>query len=152
LIHNPRSPCGGLLAWRLKRALAYIDANLSNSICLMQLARAAGFSRMHFARQFRVSTGLRPHEYVLRKRVDRAKHLLLQSQRSVASIARESGFCNHSHFTNVFREMVGKPPAKWRRYNGSAVRPTDTFVQLSATLLNEKFRPEGAVASASREF
>jgi AraC family transcriptional regulator len=113
---DPRSPTG-LLAWRLKRALEYIDANLSNRIELVELAQVAGFSRMHFARLFRVSTGVRPHEFVLRRRVDRAKWLLLQSQSSVATIARESGFSTHAHFTNVFRGLVGQPPASWRRAN-----------------------------------
>ena len=107
MIHNRHPRPTGLLAWRLKRALEYIDANLSNRIELVELARVAGFSRMHFARLFRVSTGLRPHEFVLRRRLDRAKWLLLHSQSSVASIARESGFSTHAHFTNVFRELVG---------------------------------------------
>ena len=119
MIHDRHPRSTGLLAWRLKRAVDYIDANLSNRINLVELARVAGFSRMHFARLFRVSTGFRPHEFVLRRRVDRAKWLLRQSQSSVASIARQSGFRTHSHFTNVFRELVGQPPASWRRANRS---------------------------------
>jgi transcriptional regulator GlxA family with amidase domain len=109
-------PGTGLLAWRLQRALDYIDSHISRSITLVELADAAGFSRMHFARMFRLATGLRPSEYVARRRVERAKHLLVHTSSSVASIAQESGFGTHSYFTNVFRRFNGQPPAAWRRY------------------------------------
>ena len=105
----------GLPAWRLKRVLSYIDANLDKRVGLSQIAQAAGFSRMHFARQFRASTGLRPHEYLLRRRVEHAQELLVNSYSPVASIARASGFSTQAHFTSVFRRFVGKPPALWRR-------------------------------------
>jgi AraC family transcriptional regulator len=105
----------GLPAWRLKRVLTFIDANIDKRVGLSQIAQAAGFSRMHFARQFRVSTGLRPHEFLLRRRVEHAQELLAQSYIPVASIARASGFTTQAHFTSVFRRFVGKPPAHWRR-------------------------------------
>jgi AraC family transcriptional regulator len=105
----------GLPAWRLKRVLSFIDANIDKRLGLSQIAQAAGFSRMHFARQFRASTGLRPHEYLLRRRVEHAQELLVQSYIPVASIARASGFSTQAHFTSVFRRFVGKPPAHWRR-------------------------------------
>ena len=105
----------GLPAWRLKRVLSYIDANLDKRVGLSQIAQAAGFSRMHFARHFRASTGLRPHEYLLRRRVEHAQELLVNSYSPVASIARASGFSTQAHFTSVFRRFVGKPPALWRR-------------------------------------
>jgi AraC family transcriptional regulator len=121
-------PSNGLLAWRLKRVTAYIDANLTSPIQLRELALVAGFSRMHFARTFRVSTGLRPHEYLVRRRIDHAKRLLLQSQTSVARVALLSGFTTHAHFTNVFRNLVGSPPAEWRRHRDTKVS-FDTNVQ-----------------------
>jgi len=111
---NPMRLCG-LPAWRLKRVLSYIDANIEKRVGLSQIAQAAGFSRMHFARQFRVSTGLRPHEYLLRRRVEHAQELLVHSHSPVACIARASGFSTQAHFTSVFRRFVGKPPARWRR-------------------------------------
>jgi AraC family transcriptional regulator len=83
---------------------------------------------MHFARTFRVSTGLRPHEFVVRRRIDRAKQLLLQSPTPVAILARSSGFSTHAQFTNVFRHCVGSPPAGWRRHHDAKVSP-DTNVQ-----------------------
>ena len=82
----------GLPAWRLKRAPAFIDLNLDGRIRLPLLAEAAALSRKHFARLFRLSTGLRPHEYVLRKRVERAKTLMVDSNDSIVAIARASGF------------------------------------------------------------
>jgi AraC family transcriptional regulator len=133
VIHHCYRP-NGLLAWRLKRVTEYIDANLTNPIRLRELARAAGFSRMHFARTFRVSTGLRPHEYVVRRRIDRAKRLLLQSRTPVASVARLSGFNTHAHFTNVFRNLVGSPPAEWRRHRDALVS-ADTNVQSTSAVV-----------------
>jgi AraC family transcriptional regulator len=105
----------GLPAWRLRKALIFIDVNLANTIRLPNLAQAVGLSRMHFARQFRASTGLCPHEYVLRRRVGRAKDLLVHSNDPIAKIARASGFSTPAHFTNVFHHFVGKPPSRWRR-------------------------------------
>jgi AraC family transcriptional regulator len=131
--HGCRS--NGLLAWRLKRVNEYIDANLTSPIRLRELAGAAGFSRMHFARTFRVATGLRPHEYVIRRRIDRAKGLLLQSRAPVASVARLSGFTTHAHFTNVFRNHVGTPPAEWRRHRDAMVSP-DTNVQSTSVAVS----------------
>ena len=65
----------GLAKWRLKRALAYIEANLADQVNLADMANAAGLTRMHFAAQFRISTGLRPREFVLRRRIERAQEI-----------------------------------------------------------------------------
>jgi AraC-like DNA-binding protein len=114
-LHLTSEQITGLPAWRLKRALAFIDLNLSGQIRLPLLAQAVGMSRMHFARLFRLSTGLCPHQYVMRRRVTRAKDLLVYSDESIADIAQASGFGTPAHFANVFHHFVGKPPSRWRR-------------------------------------
>ena len=76
-----RAKASVLAPWRLKRAIDYIDANLSEPVSLAELAGVAGLTRMHFAAQFRAATGLRPHEYLLRRRVERAQELLRGSER-----------------------------------------------------------------------
>ena len=104
----------GLSRWRLTRVAAYIDERLSESIQLQDMARAAGLSRMHFAAQFRVSTGLRPHEYLLRRRVDLAQRLMTETGNSLADIALSCGFQSQAHFTTVFGRLLGITPHRWR--------------------------------------
>lgn len=112
---NSRVP--PLAKWRLRRAIDFIDAHLGDSIGLADIAASAGLSRMHFAAQFRTATGLRPHEYLLRQRIDRAQQLLSKSQTPLAEIALDVGFKAQTHFTTVFARFVGQTPHVWRQQN-----------------------------------
>ena len=103
-----------LAKWRLKRAMEYIEASLAESVSLADIAAAAGLTRMHFAAQFKVSTGLRPHEYLLRRRIERAQEKLAGTGMSLVEVALSVGFQTQSHFTSVFTRMVGQPPRAWR--------------------------------------
>ncbi len=106
--------CKGVVKWRLKRAIDYIEANIDEPISLADIAAAAGLTRMHFAAQFKVSTGLRPHEYLLRRRIERAQEMLLAAELSVVEIALSVGFQTQSHFTTTFARFVGQTPHAWR--------------------------------------
>lgn len=106
-----------LAKWRLKRAIDYIDAHLGDAIVLADIAASAGLTRMHFAAQFRAATGVRPHEYVLRQRIERAQQLLSASQIPLVEIALETGFKAQAHFTSVFARFVGQTPNIWRQQN-----------------------------------
>jgi AraC-like DNA-binding protein len=110
-----RARVSALVKWRLKRTLDYIEANLSEPISLGQISEAAGLTRMHFAAQFRVATGLRPHEYLLRRRIERAQELLATPGASLVDVALQVGFQTQAHFTSVFRRYVGRPPHAWRQ-------------------------------------
>ena len=101
--------------WRLMRVLKYIDANIGEPITLANLAAAAGLSRMYFAKQFRASTGIRPHDYVLRKRIERAQQMLAAKRTTLVDIALSVGFQTQGHFTTVFKKFVGNTPCQWRR-------------------------------------
>jgi AraC-like DNA-binding protein len=103
-----------LQKWRLKRVVEYVDSHLSSKITLLDLALVAGLSRMHFASQFRAATGLRPHEYLLKRRIDRAEELLRQSTMTLVEIALTVGFQTQAHFTTVFKRFVGDTPYQWR--------------------------------------
>jgi AraC family transcriptional regulator len=105
----------GLVKWRLKRVQALIDEQLSESLPLADLARCAGLSRMHFAAQFRAATGMRPHEYLVRKRIQRAQELLLATTMPLVEVALSVGFQTQAHFTTVFRRFLGQTPGKWRQ-------------------------------------
>lgn len=104
----------GLVAWRLKRVLAFIDQNLGGAVTLADMAHAAGLSRMHFAAQFRVATGLRPHEFLLRARIEQAQEMMARTREPLVQIALAVGFQTQAHFTTVFRRFAGTTPHRWR--------------------------------------
>lgn len=105
----------GLSAGALKRARTFMEANLGESLTLDDLAGAAGVSRFHFARLFRVSTGSSPMNYLMKQRIARAQLLLLRGDRSVCDIAAALGFCDQSHFSRTFRRMTGRTPREFVR-------------------------------------
>jgi AraC-like DNA-binding protein len=103
-----------LQKWRLKRVLQYVDDHLAAKIPLQDLARVAGLSRMHFAAQFRAAMGMRPHQYLLKRRIERAEELLQQSEVSLVEVALAVGFQTQAHFTTVFKRFAGDTPYQWR--------------------------------------
>jgi AraC-like DNA-binding protein len=160
---QPKRSCGSLPKWRLKRVLEYIDANLGEPITLADLAAATMLSPMHFAAQFRMSTGVRPHEYLLRRRIGRAQELLLQPGLSIVDVAFSVGFQTQSHFTTVFKRFVGDTPHQWRRSNlselhcaqeqrltGSEMRDISSPLDLRPARPDHRQMP-AAVSLASRQ-
>ena len=103
-----------LQKWRLKRVLQYVDDHLDAKITLQDLATVAGLSRMHFAAQFRTAIGMRPHEYLLKRRIERAEELLKQAEVSLVDVALTVGFQTQAHFTTVFKRFAGDTPHQWR--------------------------------------
>lgn len=115
-----RSAAQALPKWRLARIFNYIEANIGEQITLADLAAAAGMSRMYFASQFRAATGQRPHSYVQRRRIARAQDLLVTTSNSLVEIALGVGFQSQSHFSVIFRKIVGDTPYRWRRTHRTA--------------------------------
>jgi transcriptional regulator GlxA family with amidase domain len=109
--------------WQLKRAIEYVESHISGPVSLADVASATGLSRMHFAAQFKAATGLRPHEYLLRRRVERAQEMLVGTGMSVVDVAQSVGFQNQSHFTSVFKRFAGEPPRTWLRSYGDGATP-----------------------------
>lgn len=112
---DDRRPRGALDQASVDRVAEYVDANLSGPLTLDQLASVAMFSPYHFARLFRRTTGLAPHQFVTSRRVDRATRLLVGSPASVVDIAAAVGMPNTSHFRRVFRQHTGLLPGQLRR-------------------------------------
>jgi AraC-like DNA-binding protein len=110
-----------LQKWRLKRVTEYVDNHLSDKIRLLDLAAVAGLSRMHFASQFRVATGLRPHEFLLRRRIQRSEELLRSGSMAIVEIALSVGFQTQAHFSTVFKRFVGFTPRQWRTAGQSPI-------------------------------
>lgn len=105
---------GALQKWRMKRVMAFIEENIADSLSLADLARASGLSRMYFAACFRAATGIKPHDYVLRRRVELAKDKLEKTDESIVNVALNVGFQTQAHFTTVFKRMTGTTPGRWR--------------------------------------
>ena len=105
---------GGLRKQRLNRVQEYIESNLEDNVSLSALAEVAGVSMYHFAKAFKESTGATPHQYVLERKIDRAKELLHDPNRSVLEASVRTGFVDQSHFTKIFRRMVGVTPSEYR--------------------------------------
>jgi AraC family transcriptional regulator len=108
-------PRGGLPVWQERRVKEFIEANLDGEVTVMQLARACGLSGHHFSRAFRRSTGMAPHQWLLQRRVDKAKQLLRDARLPLSQVAVFREFAHQSHFTRVFTRLVGVSPGQWQR-------------------------------------
>ncbi len=103
------SGCG-----RLGQVIDYINANLAAELSIVELARIAQASPFHFARGFKASTGVTPHQYVLERRIETAKSLLAAGHLSIADVSYACGFATQAHLTTVFRRLVGVTPKAYR--------------------------------------
>ena len=106
---------GVMAPWQARCIQGYVAANLHGTIRVMDLVRVVQFSPHRFDRVFKESFGCTPHQYVMRRRIERAQKLLLMSSDPLSRIAAECGFVNQSHLSNLFRKIVGETPGKWRR-------------------------------------
>ncbi len=113
----PVEPVGGLPPWRLQRVFNYIRENLNREVSVAQLASTVGMSQYYFSKLFKTSTGTTPHQYVMRQRVERAQELLGDRRLALANVATQVGFETQSHFTSVFRHIVGITPKRYRERN-----------------------------------
>ena len=109
------STSGGLAAWQIARVRAYIDSNLHRTIHIRDLSVVARRSPAHFSRKFKLAVGESPHAYVVRRRLERACHLMMTSAEPLSEIALSVGFSDQAHLCRLFRQAFGRSPASWRR-------------------------------------
>ncbi len=107
-------PAGQFSATALRPVMEYIQEYLDHSLTLAELADVVGMSPYHFARRFKHSTGLSPHQYILRERLELAKTLLLEEE-PIIELATRLGFADQSHFTRSFKQFVGMTPGAFVR-------------------------------------
>jgi AraC family transcriptional regulator len=100
---------------KLARVKEFVESSLDQDLTLESLAREAGYSRAHFLRMFRESTGTTPHQYVMQRRIAHAEELLSANHPGVAEIAVACGFSSQAHLTLAFRKQTGLTPAEYRR-------------------------------------
>ena len=115
----PRRPARGrdgtLPRGRLRAVVEYIEQHLDASPSLEQMAAVARLSAYHFARQFKAATGLPPHQYVITRRVERARQLLQTgTELSLAEVAAHAGFSDQSQFSHHFKRLIGVTPGQFR--------------------------------------
>ena len=119
-VHVPERRRGGRLAtWQLRRVREAVDANLAGDHSIVELARACGLSTSYFNDAFKATTGLSPHHWLLRQRIDRAKSLLGGTDLSLAAIAVNCGFYDQSHLSRVFSRLERRTPSAWRKQRHS---------------------------------
>jgi AraC-like DNA-binding protein len=111
----PKKAPGGLARWQEQRVKQMLLDDLQADVSLSELAQACGISVRQFARGFKATTGLPPHRWLLRRRVERAKEFLEHSDESLSGIALACGFADQSHLTRVFQALAGSSPGAWRR-------------------------------------
>jgi len=144
-------PAPSLPACRVRRVVQYIDDNLQNSIRLVELSALVHMSPYHFARLFAGSTGAPPHRFILERRMERARSLLAGAGVPIAIVARSVGFRTASHFTTMFRRLVGMTPSAYRTVISNATQGAADAEPSAATELGQRptaDREVGVSASA----
>jgi AraC family transcriptional regulator len=106
---------GQLLAWQARRVRAYIDTHIASALPVADLAALVQRSEAHFSRAFRKTFGESPHAFVLRRRLELAALLMLQTDTALSDIALRCGFSDQAHFSRRFRQANGQAPSVWRR-------------------------------------
>ena len=132
---------GGLANWQERRAKEMLAGDLSGGIPLHEIAAECGLSASHFSRAFRRSTGLAPHAWLIRTRVEAAQAMLRARDAPLSEIALACGFTDQSHFTRVFTRRIGLSPGAWRRA---------VFVETKASLCSNGLRRSARAEPGSR--
>ena len=109
------SGTGGLAGWQIARVRDFIDKNLHRTIHTEDLSAIARRSAAHFARSFKHTLGESPHAYVMRRRLEKACHLMMTSPEPLSQIALSVGFSDQSHLCKRFKQAFGESPSSWRR-------------------------------------
>ena len=109
----PAVAAGGLPPAARRRVLECIEARLDTPLTLAELAQEAGVSVRHFSRAFSATTGMPPHQYILRQRVERARVLVSQGV-PLAAVAQQVGFSDQSQLSRTFRRFTGRSPTAFR--------------------------------------
>jgi AraC family transcriptional regulator len=114
---------GGLPGFRLRKVRDLMVTHLEDQFSLIRLAREAGMSEFHFSRAFKRTTGIKPSQYFIDLRMERARRLLRETKRSTIEIGLNVGYTSPSHFARIFRREVGISASEYRRSCGRAKPP-----------------------------
>jgi AraC family transcriptional regulator len=128
---------GGLGSARLRRIKELVHAKMEDDLSLDEMAESVGLSTAHFARMFRKSTGVTPHQFVLRQRLERARAMLRAPDARVLDVAVACGFKTQQHFAQVFRDVWGVSPTEYRQdiVGSEAICASETCSEDASLLL-----------------
>ena len=105
---------GKIPLWRLNRLKNFIHENLHLDLSIADLAKEVNLSEFHFSRMFKQSTGMTPHAFMTKKKIDRACELLKKGQFSINEISVALGFKNQTHFSMLFKRVLGMSPREFK--------------------------------------
>jgi len=105
---------GSQLGNDVEQALAFIDAHLGERLTLLKIADELHLSPYHFAHVFKRTVGIAPHQYVMQRRLERARQLIAHTKLPIVTIALELGYANQSHFSEAFHRATGVTPLSYR--------------------------------------
>ena len=109
------APRGRLAPWQVKRAIRFIDENADRRFHVREIAAAVRLSPSYFSHAFKDSFGRAAKAYIIERRLERAKRLMIESSDSLAQIAAACGFADQAHFSRTFNTWVGETPSRWRQ-------------------------------------
>jgi AraC family transcriptional regulator len=108
---------GALAGWQIARVREFIEQNLHSNIVARDLSAVAQRSPAHFSRSFKQAFGEPPHAYVIKRRLERACHLMVTTTESLCDIALSVGFSDQAHLCKLFQRAFGQSPSIWRRHH-----------------------------------
>jgi AraC family transcriptional regulator len=111
---SPGLTRGHLAPWQARRAKEFLNANLYSDVSLSSVAAECNLSVSHFAHAFRRTFGRPPHRWLMERRIDAVKNLLLTSRRTLAEVASFCGFADQSALNRSFKRIQGESPGEWR--------------------------------------
>lgn len=100
---------------RIRHSLEFINDNLSRHLLIPDIARNCGMSEFHYFRSFKTLFGITPQNYIMSKKIELAKQLILNPEYNVNIIAQKLSFTDSSHFSKSFKSIVGKSPNKYKK-------------------------------------
>jgi AraC-like DNA-binding protein len=106
---------GGLPPWQIRRIVDFMEANLANDPSISELAHECNLSSSYFTQAFKQTMSMAPHQWLMKRRVERSKTMLRDTNESLAAIALVCGYWDQSHFSRVFTRFEGCSPSEWRR-------------------------------------
>jgi AraC family transcriptional regulator len=113
----------GLLPWQVRKVREFIDHQLSNRLRISDLSAIVQMSEAHFSRLFKLALGESPHAFILRRRLELAARLMIESVAPLSEIALQCGFTDQAHLSKQFRQAFRESPAAWRRAQGGGMLP-----------------------------
>jgi AraC family transcriptional regulator len=136
---------GALANWQMVRVRAFIEANLHSSICIRDLSMVARRSPAYFSRSFKQAFGEPPHAYLMKRRLERACHLMVTTSESLSDIALSAGFSDQAHLCRFFQRAFSQTPSVWRRHH--TIRVSISNSGLERTALGSQRYSKSACAS-----